>query len=731
MNGVTLTLLILGSTLPMAALGLAAGLLVERITGEPALRERVWGLALLAPVAAVVAVVLVSPHLSRPAPPPTPVAAAVDALNTGDIVVTRPEAVDPFTALGELTLLLGPVLLLSLILLGVVVAVALLIRRHVLLGQIVRGAEPLEDEALSTELVRQAAALKVRAPDLKASDRAGSPLLAGLLRPAIVIPKVLTRLPTRRLALICGHELAHLKRGDNPRAWAEGLLLAAMWFNPFMAAIHARLNAAREERCDAIALAQADTAARRAYAESLIETLRLSAGPEPQSAFIGAGRKTAMRLKAILKPHAPAGAGARVAVLGVAAALALAVGGASVALAMQAAPERAVSGRASTWQQSVQDNPLAPKGMVVVAADHMRTTDDLVYWSGRPAVNLRAATGDPKRDAELAQVRFLINGKPAPEGFTPNSLDQEKIGLVTVRGQSKTYTGPTVINIVMAPETPPPPPAPPAPPAAAPQPPPPPPFPPTPEIAPTPPPPPAPPVARLAPLAPLARMPTPPPAPPAPPAPPEPPVVRGVDWLARPSAADVAAAYPPKARAAGISGRVVLSCDTGADGGLSNCRTRGETPAGMGFSEAAVQLAPKFRVNAAFPEGVRARTGKVSIPIMFGASAEPAVSPKPRKPFIGKPVFVSRPSGADIAAVYPREAWKAGRSGRAVLRCKTNPEGALYDCEAFGDAEFGPAVLKLVPKFRITDKMPDGGKAGGGLVNIPISFTAPAAHPLR
>jgi TonB family protein len=374
--------------------------------------------------------------------------------------------------------------------------------------------------------------------------------------------------------------------------------------------------------------------------------------------------------------------------------------------------------------------------MIVVAADHMKTRNGLVYWSGRPAVNLRAATGDPKRDAELAQVRFLINGKPAPEGFTPNSLDQDKIGLVTVKGQSRDYTGPTVVNIVLAPEAPPPPPAPPAPPAKAP---PAPPFPPTPEVAPTsptPPPPPTPPLARMAVPAPPAppapppqppRAPPPPPAaPPAPPAPPEPPVVRGVDWKARPSAADVAAAYPARARAAGISGRVVLTCDTGADGGLSNCRTRGETPAGMGFAEAALQLAPKFRVNAVFPEGARVRTGKVSVPIMFGT---PAVAPTPPTPVVGRPIWISRPTAADVIAVYPEEAYRTGRSGRVVLRCKTTAAGDLIDCETRGDADFAKAALKLVKKFKVKPVRPDGSPAGGGYINVPILFGTPTPVP--
>ncbi|RYF90661.1 MAG: M56 family metallopeptidase, partial [Caulobacteraceae bacterium] len=485
MNGVALALLMLGATLPMALAGLGAGLLVERITGAPGLRERVWGLALLAPALAIAAVALVSPHLSRPVPVGPPGTDPTILLT--EVAVTAPPAVAPFQTLVDVAWLLAPTILLGLILLGMLVALGLLLRRHLLLGQLVRAARPLHDEALSEELARQAAALKVRPPGLKTSDRAGSPLLAGLLKPAIVIPRALTRLPTKRLALICGHELAHLKRGDNPRAWAEGLLLAVMWFNPFMAMIQARLNAAREERCDAMALRQADDAARRAYAQSLIETLRLSAGPEPQSAFIGAGRKTAMRLKAILKPHGPASASARAGVLAVGVALALAVGGASVALAMQAAPQRPIAGRATSWQQSSQENVWSPKGLVVVAADRMEKRGDVAYWRGRPAVSLSAATGDPARDAALARVRFLVNGRPAPADFTPNSLDPRDIGLIKVRGSAGDEHGATTIDIVMIP------PAPPAPlaPLAALEPPTP-PTPLTPLVAPTPPVPPTP-----------------------------------------------------------------------------------------------------------------------------------------------------------------------------------------------------------------------------------------------
>ncbi|NBB17141.1 TonB family protein, partial [Caulobacter sp. SLTY] len=112
--------------------------------------------------------------------------------------------------------------------------------------------------------------------------------------------------------------------------------------------------------------------------------------------------------------------------------------------------------------------------------------------------------------------------------------------------------------------------------------------------------------------------PAPPPvvAAPPPPAPPRP-VVSGADWKARPSAADIAAVYPANARAQGQSGFVVLLCDTEEDGSLSNCTTRGENPAASGFSEAALKLAPKFRINAIHPDGGGPHRGKVGIPLKF------------------------------------------------------------------------------------------------------------------
>jgi hypothetical protein len=125
----------------------------------------------------------------------------------------------------------------------------------------------------------------------------------------------------------------------------EELALALLAFNPLAPLLRARRSAAREEACDAVALAGAGSETRRAYAQSLIEALRTRAGSPgpgavPALTFTGAGRTTAMhRLKAVLTPAAPATRRARIgATAGIAALLAVVAGG-TVAVAAQREPE--------------------------------------------------------------------------------------------------------------------------------------------------------------------------------------------------------------------------------------------------------------------------------------------------------------------------------------------------------------------------------------------------------
>ena len=87
------------------------------------------------------------------------------------------------------------------------------------------------------------------------------------------------------------------------------------------------------------------------------------------------------------------------------------------------------------------------------------------------------------------------------------------------------------------------------------------------------------------------------------------------DWLEKPSGDDMAAFYPPRAARRDISGKVTMVCQVKGDGRLSECRIASETPAGEQFGQAALRLAPKFRMIP--PDDLRANAGEVTIPLVF------------------------------------------------------------------------------------------------------------------
>jgi hypothetical protein len=89
----------------------------------------------------------------------------------------------------------------------------------------------------------------------------------------------------------------------------------------------------------------------------------------------------------------------------------------------------------------------------------------------------------------------------------------------------------------------------------------------------------------------------------------------------------------------------------------------------------------------------------------------------------GLPVFIERPSQANLSAAYPRGAAAVGMSGRAVLHCRVAPDGGLNKCAAIREfplgAGFGDAALNLSRYYRI-DTGSDAVR--GGEVDLPIGF---------
>jgi beta-lactamase regulating signal transducer with metallopeptidase domain len=121
----------------------------------------------------------------------------------------------------------------------------------VLQGLIRRGARPVEGPWAEV-LARLSARLDLRREvRLLESARSQVPMVVGWWRPVILLPATaLTGLPSDQLALILGHELAHIRRHDYLVNLVQSVIETLLFFHPAIWWISARIREERENCCD-------------------------------------------------------------------------------------------------------------------------------------------------------------------------------------------------------------------------------------------------------------------------------------------------------------------------------------------------------------------------------------------------------------------------------------------------------------------------------------------------
>jgi beta-lactamase regulating signal transducer with metallopeptidase domain len=132
-----------------------------------------------------------------------------------------------------------------------------------------RRLRPLETERWADELTAVADTLSAgRLPRIFVSRGVRSPLVAGLVRPCVILPEALLKRCTRQqFRDILVHECAHVLRRDPWVRLLQRLAVVLFWVHPLVHLLNRRLDVAREEVCDNHVLAHADAPE---YAETLL-----------------------------------------------------------------------------------------------------------------------------------------------------------------------------------------------------------------------------------------------------------------------------------------------------------------------------------------------------------------------------------------------------------------------------------------------------------------------------
>jgi hypothetical protein len=151
--------------------------------------------------------------------------------------------------------------------------------RAVRTARLARKTEPAQDARL-LEIFAELPEEWRRGVSLRETEALSVPTLAGLVRPAIWMPRAwLAQLSDAELRHVLLHELGHARRRDLLVQWLFSLAVCVHWFNPlaWLAARCARAD--REMACDAWVLARSQNVAPDEYGATLLKTLALLREP--------------------------------------------------------------------------------------------------------------------------------------------------------------------------------------------------------------------------------------------------------------------------------------------------------------------------------------------------------------------------------------------------------------------------------------------------------------------
>ena len=125
-----------------------------------------------------------------------------------------------------------------------------------------------ESEAVACPQLGQYTKRRVQ---VRISERLASPLLVGVFRPMLLLPKA--ELEENQLACVLSHEMTHLKRQDILYKWLVTFVKCLHWFNPLVYILAKQISIDCELSCDAAAVKDLDAEQRGEYMQTILALL--------------------------------------------------------------------------------------------------------------------------------------------------------------------------------------------------------------------------------------------------------------------------------------------------------------------------------------------------------------------------------------------------------------------------------------------------------------------------
>jgi len=123
-------------------------------------------------------------------------------------------------------------------------------------------------EIISYPEIKEYTKRKIRT---RVSDTICSPLMIGVFRPTLLLPK--TEITPEQLHNVLAHEMTHLKRNDILYKWFVSIVKCVHWFNPAIYLISKQINIDCEISCDLTVVKEMDSQQEKGYVETILTLL--------------------------------------------------------------------------------------------------------------------------------------------------------------------------------------------------------------------------------------------------------------------------------------------------------------------------------------------------------------------------------------------------------------------------------------------------------------------------